>query len=126
MVHGNRRHRGHGIKLLHWNKGPAFLKNKHQEVETIIAGHQPHLLGLSEANLRNDHNLSQVQHQDYELHTCSTLNNADLNMSRIVVYTHRSLVVKRRFDLEGENISSIWLEVGLPRQRKILVCQAYR
>ena len=47
-------------------------------------------------------------------------------MSRVVVYTHNSLVVKRRYDLEDQNISSIWLEVGLPRKRKILVCNAYR
>lgn len=102
------------------------MKNKHQEVEHIIGGHQPHLLGLSEANLKADHDLTLVQHQDYTLHTCSTINNPDLNMSRIVVYTHQSLMVKRRSDLEDEDISSIWLEVGLPRQRKILVCQAYR
>ena len=44
----------------------------------------------------------------------------------MVVYTHNSLVVKRRHDLEDANISSIWLEVGLPRKRKILVCHAYR
>ena len=47
-------------------------------------------------------------------------------VSRVVVYTHNSLVVRRRYDLEDENISSIWLEVGLPRKKKILVCNAYR
>ena len=44
----------------------------------------------------------------------------------MVVYTHNLLIVKRRYDLEDKNISSIWLEVGLPRQRKFLVCHAYR
>ena len=39
MINGNRGSRGAGIKLLHWNKGPAFLHNKHDEIETIIAGH---------------------------------------------------------------------------------------
>ena len=69
---------------------------------------------------------SLVQHQDYTLHTCSTQDNPDLGISRIVVYTHQSLVVKRRPDLEDGTFSAIWLEVGLPKQRKILVCQAYR
>ena len=46
MTYGNRAQRGHGIKLLHWNKGPSFLQNKHQELETIIGGHTPHVLGL--------------------------------------------------------------------------------
>ena len=37
-----------------------------------------------------------------------------------------SLVVKRRPDLEDDRISAIWLEVGLPNKKKILVCQGYR
>ena len=60
MEHGNRSQRGRGIKLLHWNKGPSFLKNKHHEVETLIEGHTPNVLGLSEANIRADHNLSNI------------------------------------------------------------------
>ena len=58
MINGNRKQHGHGIKLLHWNKGPSFLHNKHMEVESIISDHEPHLLGLSEANLRADYDLS--------------------------------------------------------------------
>ena len=83
-------------------------------------------MGLSEANLWKNHDLNNVQHPDYTLHTCSTINNADLNVSRVVVYTHNSIVVKRRADLEDDTISSIWLEVGLPNKKKILMCHAYR
>ena len=36
------------------------------------------------------------------------------------------MVVKRRHDLEDENIASIWLEIGLPRKRKIFMCHGYR
>ena len=49
MTNGNRAQRGHGITILHWNKGPSFLHNKHNYIETIIGGHKPHILGLSEA-----------------------------------------------------------------------------
>jgi hypothetical protein len=111
---------------MHWNKGPSYLQNKYSEIETIIAGHKPHILGLSEANLRAGHDLNSVQFSDYQLHTAQTLTNPDLQVSRVVVYTHNSLVVKRRHDLEDERISSIWLEVGLPRKKKILMCHAYR
>jgi hypothetical protein len=126
IVNGNRGARGTGIKLLHWNKGPSFLHNKHDEIETIIAGHHPHVLGLSEANFRNDHDLALVQHADYDLHLSPTSSNPELNTSRVVVYTHKSLVVKRRADLEDSRISAIWLEVGLPHKKKILICQGYR
>ena len=123
MVQRNRSQRGHGIKLIHWNKGPSFLANKHHEIEDSW---KPHVFGLSEANLKRGHDQSLVQHQDYDLHICDTLNNPELGISRIVVYCHKSLVVKRRRDLEDNNISAIWLEIGLPRQKKILHCQAYR
>ena len=126
MVNGNRGARGIGLKLVHWNKGPAFLQNKHTEIESIIADHQPHVLGLSESNLKRDHDLGLVQHEDYHLHLPPTLNNPELDTARVVVYTHKSLIVKRRADLEDNRISAIWLELGLPQKKKILVCQGYR
>ena len=85
MVNGNRGARGTGMKLLHWNKGPSHLQNKHDEIETIIAGHHPHVLGLSEANLKSDQDLSRVQHQNYDLHLAPTSDNTSLNISRVVV-----------------------------------------
>ena len=52
-TYGNRNNRG--MKLSHWNAGSAFLQNKTNEIETLIADHHPHLLGISEANLHKDH-----------------------------------------------------------------------
>ena len=111
MVNGNRGVRGSGLKLMHWNKGPSFLHNKHQDIETIIDGHHPHVFGLSEANFKNDHDLALVQHDNYILHTSPTAENQDLETSRIVVYTHKSIIVKRRPDLEDNRVSAIlgWL-----------------
>ena len=126
IVNGNRGARGTGIKLVHWNKGPAFLLNKHSEVEALIADHQPHVLGLSEANLKRDHDHNLVQHEDYNLHLSPTLTNPGQDTARVVVYTHKSLIVNRRTDLEDSRISAIWLELGLPHKKKILVCQGYR
>ena len=126
VVNGNRSQRGHAIKLVHWNKGPGFLANSHRDIETILANHQPHVIGLSEANLKSTHDISAVQHSDYHLHTCPTLGNPALRISRVVNYTHKSVIVKRRDDLDDDKISAIWLEVGLPRHKKIIICQAYR
>ena len=123
---GNRAQRGRGIKLIAWNKGPSLLHNKHQEIETLIAEHTPHVLGLSEANLRSSSDLSMVQHTDYNLHIAPTSTNPSLGTSRVVVYTHSSLVVKRRSDLEDDKVSAIWLELGLPRYKKIFVANIYR
>ena len=114
-TNGNRANRGRGIKMLAWNKGSSYLENKHHEIETIIAAEKPHILGLSEANLKLGTDLSLVQHADYTLHTAPTMQNPQLGISRMVVYTHSSLVVKRRHDLEHDSLSAVWLELGMPR-----------
>ena len=123
-LHGNRK--ASGIKIGHWNKGPGFLQNKISEVKHIIQGLRPHILGLSEANLKRTHDQNLAEVDDYVLHTSLTLTNPEVNTSRIVVYIHKSLVVKVREDLMCNSYSSIWLEVGLPRHKKFLVCQTYR
>ena len=123
-TNGNRKNQG--IKIAHWNKGNAFLQTKMPEIRNIISGLHPHIIGISEANLHLNHNQDLVQLEDYTLHTCPTLLNPSLNTSRIVTYTHKSLVVKIRPDLMSGTYSSIWLEVGLPRHKKFLVCQTYR
>ena len=122
--HGNRR--GAGLKLCHWNKGGSFLHNKTNEIEHIIGDYKPHILGISEANFHSNHSLEDVQIQNYTLYLADTLKNPQLNISRVAVYVHKDVIVKVRDDLMTDSFSSIWLEVGLKRQKKFLVSNVYR
>ena len=115
-----------GIRLLHWNKGSSYLENKMNEIATIIDKYKPHVFGISEANFLHDHHSSNVEIPEYKIHFCPTLQNPSLKASRIIVYTHESLIVKPRHDLMDENVSAIWMEVGLPHKKKFLVGQVYR
>ena len=124
ILNGNRDRKG--IRLAHWNPGSAYLPNKMTELELAVAEHQPHLLGISEANFKTVHDSEDVQIADYELFFSKTLKNPDLGISRVVCYKHSSLVGSLRHDLMSDNFSSIWMELGLPRKRKFLVCQLYR
>ena len=123
-TNGNRQARG--IKIAHLNKGPGHLATKINDIENVISGLHPHILGVSEANLFHHQDLQKVQIADYNLLTYPTLSNPDLNYSRIVTYVHKSIVCKTRPDLMSNNYTSIWIQVGLPRQKQILVCQTYR
>ena len=118
--------RNRGIKMIHWNAGSAHLENKFVEVESTIRDMRPHIFGISEANFKKNHDINRVQLEDYDLITCKTLNNPNLNISRLVVYKHRSLVTKVRYDLMSDEFSSIWLEVGFPGKKKFLVANIYR
>ena len=123
-ITGNRQNRG--IKLAHWNAGSAYLHNKIHEIEQAVSETHPHVLGISEANLKSDHDIQSVQLEEYELITSKTIQNDQLLISRIVCYKHQSMVGKVRDDLMSDQFSSIWLELGLPGKRKFLICQLYR
>ena len=123
-VNGNRSSKG--IKIAHWNKGNSHLVNKISEIKNIMAKHNPHILGVSEANLLENHDQSLVEVPNYNLHVCPTITHPSIGNSRIVVYTHKEIVAKPRPDLMCNSYSSIWLEVGLPGHKKFLVNQSYR
>ena len=93
---------------------------------SLIGGYRPHILGISESSFKNSHDKSDVLIDDYNVFFSKTLENANLNVSRVSVFTHKDLIVKERADLMNDTFSSIWLEIGLPRHKKILVCNLYR
>jgi hypothetical protein len=117
-TNGNRQTRG--IKIAHFNKGSGHLATKKHEIENAIAGFHPHIFGISEANLFRNHDLQDVQIADYNLHTCPTLSNPDLGYSRIVVYTHKSIVCKLRPDLMSDDYSSNGCKLACPGRSKSL------
>ena len=45
------------------------------EIEQVISEVHPHVLGISEANLKSDHDIQNVQLEEYDLITCKTLQN---------------------------------------------------
>ena len=47
-------------------------------------------------------------------------------IAREAVYTKEGLIVKRRRDLEGNNVCTIWLQVGLPKRPAKLLMFGYR
>ena len=122
-VYGNR---NRGIKLCHWNVGGGYLYNKIDTITNLIEEYTPHVLGISEASFRGDHRLEDVQISGYKLYLAKTLKNPQLNISRVAVYVHEDIIVNVRDDLMNEEFSSIWLELGLPRQKKFLVSHIYR
>ena len=82
------------------------------------------VLGLGELQFKKQHDLDEVQQPGFTLHLDSCQNS--LGVSRCGVYTHNSLVVKRRNDLESEGLATVWLQLGLPHQKAILVMCGYR
>ena len=124
MKHGNRRNLD--LKILSWNSGHTFLVNQINEVKWLLQDETPHILFISESNLKRSHDRDQVEIEGYSLHTSKMIRNPDAQVSRIVAYVKDGIIVRRRDDLESEEVSAIWMEAGLHRERKYLVCGVYR
>ena len=82
-----------------------------------IAKYKPDILGLGEANFKAGHNIVDCQQDGFTLH---------LGVARVAAYTRDGLVVKRRRDLEGGRVCTLWLQVGLPNKPAALVMFGYR
>ena len=126
-LYGNKSNKqANGIKIAHLNKGPGFLGTKISDIEHAVSNLKPHILGISEANFFYGHDIEEVQLSEYSFHVCPTISNKNLGYSRVVVYVHNSVVYKIREDLMSNNYSSIWVQIGLPGKKQILVCHTYR
>ena len=124
ITFGNRR--TNGIKICQWNAGNGFLSNKQAELCSIVDEFKPHVLGVTESCFKKSHNVDDVKISGYQLFVSNTIKNPNLGVSRSCVYVHDDLNVKLRDDLMNDSFSSVWLELGKPRQKKLLLCVLYR
>ena len=115
-----------GINICHWNAGSSYLVNKINEIEAAVLKFKPHIFGISESSFHQNHLVDDIRIEDYTVHFAKTLENSDLNVSRISVFVHNDVQSKVRLDLMSDKFSSIWIEIGHRNQRKILVCNLYR
>ena len=63
--YGNRQKTG--IKIMHWNAGGKHLINKLTNIESVINGYKPSILGISESNFFARHDINDVQIENYKL-----------------------------------------------------------
>ena len=122
---GNCRRRN-GLRMAHINLGGGFLINRLNEIEHIVEDYKPHVLGISETRFDHNHSLQDITIENYDIYFSKTLLNPILKTSRCAVFVHKDIVVKERKDLMNDIFSSVWLELGLPKHKKILVANFYR
>ena len=74
----------------------SLLTNKLTDIQSIIADHKPHILGLGEANFKKGQDLADVALPGYNLHLGQGVDNEQAaRTARVAVYTHTALRVKR-------------------------------
>ena len=101
-TYGNR-NKG-GLKIMHWNAGGGFLKNKMGELESVIQKYHPHVFGISESVFRENHDINDVSVAGYDVYFSKSLENPTINLSRLSVFVHKDVQkVKVRHDLMAGN-----------------------
>ena len=97
------------------------------DITMLVAEHKPHIFGITEADIKSNHDQADLIIPGYSLHLPSSLNNPSLgNIARVAVYVHKTITVKRRLDLEDEGLQMICLEAGLPGKKKSIYIVGYR
>ena len=113
------------LDIMHWNKGPAHLQNKSNDMNYILDRYKPDIFSLSEANLvisRDNGDIGYLSSYNYEY----TDQLANFDISRQILIIDKQIVYKRRRDLESKFDCCIWIEIQLKGQKPLLVMGGYR
>ena len=107
-----------GMIIMSWNKGSGFLKNRLDQVNTILEQYKPHILGLSELQVTSN-DLPDIIFDNYKLE-CDNLIITN-KTARAGILVHKDLKYSRLNDMEPPNTATVAIEVGLYKQKKLLV-----
>ena len=121
-MNGNRKK---GIINLHLNI--RSLNRKVGEIKKLIKEHAPHVLGLSECELKkvnNQYDETKLKIPGYNVLFPKSW--SQLGYARVIVYVKKSLEFEQVHMLEDEKVQSIWLKAGFKNARKIYMCHGYR
>ena len=115
-VNGNIVNSQKGLKVYHINI--RSLKNKVEEVKSIVKDKKPHILGCTECELSNEHNenqLSRLKVPGYQ--TLLPKSWVSHDYARVVVYVKNSLNYERVHELEDEHLQTIWVKAGFQNSK---------
>ena len=121
-IHGNIKK---GILNLHLNI--RSLNNKVGEIKKLVKDHSPHVLGLSECELRkvnNEFNENKLKVPGYQILFPKSWH--EQGHARVIVYVKKTLEFERVEDLEEQAVQSIWIRAGFKNTKKIYICHGYR
>ena len=103
------------------------LGNKVFEVKNIIKEHTPHILGLSECEIRKvggKYDESKLKIPGYSLlFPKSWTSNG---FARVLVYVKKSLEYEQVEELEDDLVQSVWLKANFRGSKRLYFCHCYR
>ena len=123
-LHGNGKLQK-GVRVFHLNI--RSLQNKASEVKKIVKELNPHLLGLSECELKKNSpslNIEALKVPGYNLHLPKSWEAH--GYARVVLYSKKTFDCPRIPELEDDHLQTIWVKFGFKNSRAGYYCQGYR
>ena len=114
-----------GIINMHLNV--RSLANKVPALKIICNEHSPHILGVSECELRKvngQFNEENLKIPGYNLLFPKSWQYAGI--ARVVVYVKKTLEYKQIEELENKDVQSVWIKGGYKAGKKMFFCHFYR
>ena len=95
------------------------------EVKNLILKEKPHILGISESELKKSHHSEKsLKVPGYELLLPKSWDTH--GKARLVVYVKKGLVYEHLQDLEHPDTKTIWIKAGFKNMRPIYYSHVYR
>ena len=120
IVNGNIKR---GVKNIHINI--RSLYNKMCEVKRLVKQENPHILGISETELKKSHHtLNSLKIPGYDLILPKSWDT--VGKARVVVFIKSTLEYEHLPVLEHPDIQSIWVRAGFKNSRRVYYSHQYR
>ena len=107
--------------MFSWNKGNSHFSTKRDDILITLNRYNPDIFAIHEANFRRAID-GQIIGYNIEQNTLTK----NYNTARSILLLKKGIAYKRRYDLENEYISSIWVQINISKNKSILVCSFYR
>ena len=107
-----------------WNKGNGDIMNQIHIIQNILQEQKPHVVLITEFNMRTADCEKMYKPQGYNIELDSTRHQT--GYTRTAAYVKTNIVYTSRTDLEPDNNPIIWLQLGLLNKKKILLQSIYR
>ena len=114
-----------GIKNMHLNV--RSVGNKVFEIKNIVKEHSPHILGLSECELKKVGGFfdeSKLKVPGYTLLFPKSWNCH--GFARVLVYVKKNLEFEQVAELEDNLAQSVWIKASFKGSKKVFFCHLYR
>jgi len=112
------------LKIMQINKGNSDFINSMEGIQNIISEHSPHIICMSEANIKLKKQTNVDYFKGYTIITNLQYNR--IGISRNCIIIRDEIKYSRRLDLENDTTCEIWLQIDTGSNKHILLCGHYR